>query len=137
MSCSTFLNCLSACVVQGCEPKLPTQMQATLTSQQAVQFQKEDPGVRYDMSVKPIGQGGMGTIFLGQDRRSERKVAIKKLSLAKNTDMKALQNEIAMMQTSKHATVVDYIESFMFDNHLFVVMELMDGGSLTNLLQVK
>ncbi len=50
------------------------------------------------MSVKPIGQGGMGTIYLGQDKRTDRRVAIKKLNLAKNTDMKALHNEIAMMQ---------------------------------------
>ncbi len=34
-------------------------------------------------------------------------------------------------------TVVEYIETFMFDNSLFVVMELMDGGSLTNLIQVR
>jgi serine/threonine protein kinase len=50
------------------------------------------------MSVKPIGQGGMGTIFLGQEKKTEKRVAVKKLSLAKNTDMKALHNEIAMMQ---------------------------------------
>ncbi len=83
---------------QGCEPKLPTQQQASREAQLAVQFQKEDPGGRYDMSVKPIGQGGMGTIYLGQDRRTDRRVAVKKLSLAKNTDMNALHNEIAMMQ---------------------------------------
>uniref|UniRef100_A0A7S0M8Q2 Non-specific serine/threonine protein kinase n=1 Tax=Cryptomonas curvata TaxID=233186 RepID=A0A7S0M8Q2_9CRYP len=121
---------------QGCEPKLPTQQQASREAQLAVQFQKEDPAGRYDMSVKPIGQGGMGTIYLGQDRRTDRRVAVKKLSLAKNTDMKALHNEIAMMQTCKHVTVVEYVETFMFDNSLFVIMELMDGGSLTNLIQV-
>ncbi len=89
---------------QGCEPKLPTQQQASREAQLAVQFQNEDPGGRYDMSVKPIGQGGMGIIYLGQDRRTDRRVAVKKLSLAKNTDMKALHNEIAMMQAPHRAT---------------------------------
>ena len=83
---------------QGCEPKLPTQQQASREAQLAVKFVSEDPAARYDMSVKPIGQGGMGTIYLGQEKRTERRVAVKKLSLAKNTDMKALHNEIAMMQ---------------------------------------
>ena len=38
-------------------------------------------------------------------------------------------------QTCKHASVVEYIETFMFDSSLFIVMELMDGGSLTNIIQ--
>ncbi|KAJ1470415.1 serine/threonine-protein kinase ste20 [Baffinella frigidus] len=40
-----------------------------------------------------------------------------------------------MMKTSAHPAVVEYRETFMFDNCLWVVMELMDGGSLTNILQ--
>ncbi len=71
-----------------------------------MQFQNEDPAGRYDMSVKPIGQGGMGTIYLGQDRRTDRRVAVKKLNLAKNTDMKALHNEIAMMQVPPPASLL-------------------------------
>ena len=43
---------------------------------------------------------------------------------------------MSVLQTCKHPTVVEYIESLMHDNHLFIIMELMDGGSLTNLIQV-
>ena len=41
-----------------------------------------------------------------------------------------------MMRTSRHANVVEYMESYMFERCLWVVMEYMDAGSLTNLLQV-
>ena len=41
-----------------------------------------------------------------------------------------------MMRTSAHPNVVEYLESFMFERCLWVTMEFMDGGSLTNLLQV-
>ncbi|KAJ1473706.1 kinase-like domain-containing protein, partial [Baffinella frigidus] len=34
-----------------------------------------------------------------------------------------------------HPNVVGYIESYMFERCLWVVMEYMDGGSITNLLQ--
>jgi serine/threonine protein kinase len=68
--------------------------------------------------------------------QSGRWAAIKKLPLSKTTDLPALQNEIAMMRTSAHPNVVEYMESFMFDRCLWVAMEFMDGGSLTNLLQV-
>ena len=47
------------------------------------------------------------------------------------------QNEIAMMRTSRHANVVEYLESYMFERSLWVVMEYMDAGSLTNLLQAR
>lgn len=120
---------------QHCEPQLPTQQQASLEARMAVQFLNEDPAIRYKMSTKAIGQGGMGTIYLAEDRKSGRLLAVKKLPLSKTTDLPALQNEIAMMRTSRHANVVEYLESYMFERSLWVVMEYMDAGSLTNLLQ--
>mmetsp|Transcript_43142 Transcript_43142/g.84357 ORF Transcript_43142/g.84357 Transcript_43142/m.84357 type:complete len:270 (+) Transcript_43142:1-810(+) len=77
----------------------------------------------------------MGTISLGTNRKTSKQAAVKKLVLSKTTDLPALQNEIAMMRTSAHPHVVEYLESFMFDRCLWVVMEYMDGGSLTNLVQ--
>mmetsp|Transcript_55891 Transcript_55891/g.147771 ORF Transcript_55891/g.147771 Transcript_55891/m.147771 type:complete len:502 (-) Transcript_55891:205-1710(-) len=121
---------------QNCEPRLPTQQQASMEARMAVQFLNEDPNTRYKLSAKAIGQGGMGTIYLAEDRRGGRLLAVKKLPLSKTTDLPALQNEIAMMRTSRHANVTEYIESYMFERALWVVMEYMDGGSLTSLLQL-
>jgi len=64
-----------------------------------------------------------------------RQAAVKKLPLSKTTDLPALQNEIAMMRTSAHPNVVEYLESYMFERCLWVAMEYMDGGSLTNLVR--
>lgn len=66
---------------------------------------------------------------------ARRQAAVKKLLLSKTTDLPALQNEIAMMRTSAHPNVVEYMESYMFERCLWVAMEYMDGGSLTNLVQ--
>eukprot|EP00960_Hanusia_phi_P065811 766216-Hanusia_phi.AAC.4 len=135
---------------QGCEPSLPTAQQASMEAKMAVQFLNENPADHYKMPPKSIGQGGMGTIYKGTKgdkvslplqklRPSEngsQDYAIKKLALSKQTDLPALQNEIAMMKTSAHPNVVEYFESYMFDRCLWVVMELMDGGSLTNLIQI-
>ncbi|EKX33861.1 hypothetical protein GUITHDRAFT_81068 [Guillardia theta CCMP2712] len=118
---------------QGCEPQLPTAQQASMEAKMAVQFLNENPADHYKMPPKSIGQGGMGTIYRGT--KDGKDYAIKKLALSKQTDLPALQNEIAMMKTSAHPNVVEYFESYMFDRCLWVVMELMDGGSLTNLIQ--
>jgi hypothetical protein len=120
---------------QGCEPELPTAKQASVEARMAVQFLRDDPNSVYEINKKSIGQGGMGTIFQGTSRKTGEKLALKRLTLGKDTDLPGLQNEIAMMKTSEHPSVVEYRETFMFDNCLWVVMELMDGGSLTTILQ--
>mmetsp|Transcript_58038 Transcript_58038/g.142356 ORF Transcript_58038/g.142356 Transcript_58038/m.142356 type:complete len:369 (+) Transcript_58038:1-1107(+) len=129
-----ILDVLRFQTLQGCEPKLPTQQASSLEARKAVHFISSDPKKAYDIGNK-IGQGGMGTIYSGKSKKTGQTVAIKKLTLGKQTDLPALQNEIAMMNTSRHETVVEYIESYMFDQCLWVAMEFMDGGSLTSLLQ--
>ena len=118
------------------EPKLPTQRQATDEAKKNVEFLQADPATRYRMDTKSIGSGGMGTIFKGKCVKTGREFALKRLQLSKTTDMPGLHNEIAMMKMCAHAQCVEYIETFMFDRCIWVVMELMDAGSLTNLLQV-
>ncbi|EKX54340.1 hypothetical protein GUITHDRAFT_83971 [Guillardia theta CCMP2712] len=130
-----ILEVLKFQMEQGCQPALPTQQQARL----AVTFINDDPSSKYVIAPKAIGQGGMGTIYLANDKKAGRQYAVKKLMLSKTTDLPALQaharcrnsycsltNEIAMMRTSAHPNVVEYMESFMFDRCLWVVMEYMD-----------
>jgi len=47
-----------------------------------------------------------------------------------------LCTEINIMKSSKHENIVEYIDSFIVENNkLWVVMELMDGGCLTDVLE--
>ena len=43
------------------------------------------------IAPKAIGQGGMGTIYLANDKKAGRQYAVKKLMLSKTTDLPALQ----------------------------------------------
>ena len=38
------------------------------------------------------------------------------------------------MRASRHANIVDYIESFLYKNEVWIVMEHMEGGSLTDVV---
>lgn len=67
-------------------------------------------------------------LFKGQ------KVAIKQMGLS-NDNAKLLVTEISIMKSSRHPAVVYYNDSFMVDEQLWVVMELMDGGCLTEILE--
>lgn len=76
-----------------------------------------------------------GTVFSGIYKDGSR-VAIKVMDMKKSRDkLDEIRNEIAMMKTSKHSNIVWYIDSYLNRNKLWVVMEYLPGGSLTDLIQ--
>ena len=43
-------------------------------------------------------------------------------------------NEILVMRESKHKNIVNFIDSYLFSGELWVIMEYMEGGSLTDVV---
>ena len=43
-------------------------------------------------------------------------------------------NEILVMKDSKHRNIVNFLESYLHGQDLWVVMEYMEGGSLTDVV---
>jgi serine/threonine protein kinase len=56
------------------------------------------------------------------------------MDLNKPTKRDLFINEILVLRTLRHANIVDYIDSFLYKNELWVVMEDMEGGSLTDVI---
>lgn len=94
---------------------------------------KEDPTQRL-VNAKKIGEGAAGEVFLATDSSSNHPVAIKKMQLS-GESLKLLITEINIMKTSSHPNIVDYIESYIVEDQLWVVMEFMGGGCLTEVLE--
>jgi len=47
---------------------------------------------------------------------------------------KLITTEISIMKTSRHASIIEYFDSYAVEGQLWVVMEFMDGGCLTDIL---
>ncbi|PVV01598.1 hypothetical protein BB560_003978, partial [Smittium megazygosporum] len=63
-------------------------------------------------------------------------VAIKQMDLKSQPRKELLVNEILVMKESQHPNIVNYIESFLIgSSDLWVVMEYMNGGSLTDIIE--
>jgi len=72
-------------------------------------------------------------VFLAVDSWNNQRVAIKKMKLNAN-NIKDITTEINIMKTSSHPNIVNYIDSYRVDEKLWVVMEYMGSGCLTELL---
>ncbi|PIA15330.1 Pkinase-domain-containing protein [Coemansia reversa NRRL 1564] len=92
-----------------------------------------DPQLLYRNFVK-IGQGASGGVYTAQPVGSPSIVAIKQMNLLKQPKKDLIINEILVMRESKHKNIVNFIDSFLHRGDLWVVMEYMEGGSLTDVV---
>lgn len=42
--------------------------------------------------------------------------------------------EIQIMKKNKHQNVVNYLDSYLVDNTLWIIMEYLEGGPLTDIV---
>ncbi|KAI5999363.1 STE/STE20/PAKA protein kinase [Pisolithus orientalis] len=92
-----------------------------------------DPTKLYRNLVK-IGQGASGGVYTAYQVGTNLSVAIKQMDLDKQPKKDLIINEILVMRASRHPNIVNYIDSFLYKNDLWVVMEYMEGGSLTDVV---
>ncbi len=84
-----------------------------------------------------LGQGGMATVYLAQDLRHERKVAIKVLrpDLAAVIGAERFVREIRTIAALQHPHILGLIDSGEVHGTAFYVMPFVEGESLRNRLR--
>lgn len=111
---------------------------------------KDDPNRLY-AKQKKIGQGASGSVYVAKvmgtrsgtpvsqlkARGISDRVAIKQMDLAHQPRKELIVNEILVMKENKHPNIVNFLDSFLMDNdkELWVVMEYMEGGALTDVIE--
>ncbi|XP_043195122.1 serine/threonine-protein kinase Pak-like [Amphibalanus amphitrite] len=92
-----------------------------------------DPHRKYTKMEK-IGQGASGTVYTAIETATGCEVAIKQMNLSQQPKKELIINEIVVMRENKHPNVVNYLDSFLVGEELWVVMEYLPGGSLTDVV---
>ncbi len=85
--------------------------------------------------TKQVGKGGMGAVYLATQEPLARPVAIKVLhGTADDTTVARFQREARLIAQLQHPHIVGLIDFGEDNGRLFLVMEYIDGESLTALL---
>jgi predicted Ser/Thr protein kinase len=92
-------------------------------------------GGRYRV-LDRLGSGGMATVFLCEDERLRRKVAVKRLHAESPGDTaRRFQREARLGASLNHQNVVSTFDIVTDDEGVLIVMEYVEGETLAKLIQ--
>jgi eukaryotic-like serine/threonine-protein kinase len=89
---------------------------------------------RYEI-IKPIGQGGMGAVYLARDQRLGNTIALKETFFNDQMMLSAFEREARLLAGLRHAALPKVMDHFDEDNGQFLVMEFIPGEDLQDLLE--
>uniref|UniRef100_A0ACB8G4B5 Serine/threonine protein kinase, STE, PAK/STE20 n=1 Tax=Sphaerodactylus townsendi TaxID=933632 RepID=A0ACB8G4B5_9SAUR len=92
-----------------------------------------DPRTMLENYVK-IGEGSTGIVCIAREKHSGRQVAVKMMDLRKQQRRELLFNEVVIMRDYQHVNVVEMYKSYLVGDELWVLMEFLQGGALTDIL---
>ena len=92
----------------------------------------------YEM-LDDLGEGIFGSVKLGVEKKIKERVAIKiiKKKKAKPSDIELVRTEIDVMKLCHHPNVVHLLDHFENAEYIFIVMEYIRGGRLTDYMKEK
>ena len=83
-----------------------------------------------------IGCSASGHVYVAKILSNGKKVAIKEMDLSNQPRKELIVNEILVMKESQHPNIVNFLDSYLVkNNELWVVMEFMEGGALTDIIE--
>ena len=88
---------------------------------------------------KTLGTGTYGKVKFAHSLRLKQPVAVKIVSrkVAKDVHLKFLPRELDALRSLRHKNVVELIEVLETQDHVYIVMELAEGGDLLDYINKK
>ncbi|RKP08864.1 kinase-like domain-containing protein [Thamnocephalis sphaerospora] len=116
------------------EKRISTMTEAEIMQKLRSVVSKGDPTLLYS-KIKKVGQGASGSVYVARTTNNNMKVAIKQMDLSQQSRKELIVNEILVMKESQHPNIVNYLDSYLVrSNELWVIMDYMEGGPLTDVI---
>ena len=111
-------------------PKMPTLGVLRRDLRKAIVIKTGNPNKKYTKQNK-IGEGAAGIVYECIEKKTGRRYAAKVVSI---DELENVKQEIGLHAMSKHENIVSYYETYQYKNELFLFLEHMDGGCLTDIV---
>lgn len=85
--------------------------------------------------LRPVGRGGMGTVYEAIDQRLNATVALKEALLTDASSRRAFEREAHLLARLRHPVLPKVIDHFSEDERQFLVMEFISGDDLAALME--
>ncbi|MCO5585329.1 hypothetical protein L7F22_039262 [Adiantum nelumboides] len=116
------------------ERRISTMTEAQIMEKLRSVVNPQDPNALYS-KIKKVGQGASGNVYVAKTLATGQRVAIKTMDLAQQPRKELIVNEILVMKESQHPNIVNFLDSYLVkNNELWVIMEYMEGGALTDII---
>lgn len=117
------------------EKRISTMTEAQIMEKLRSVVSQDDPKLLYS-KIRKVGQGASGHVYVAKTLATGKKVAIKEMDLSNQPRKELIVNEILVMKESQHPNIVNFLDSYLVkNNELWVVMEYMEGGALTDIIE--
>ncbi len=78
---------------------------------------------------RPLGEGGMGVVYLARDTRLDREVAVKLGTAVSRSALRRIEREAMALARLSHPNVVVVYQVGEIDGRVFIAMEHVAGGT--------
>lgn len=92
-----------------------------------------DPAIHF-VHFQSVGSGGSGSVFFARHIETRQLVALKRVTPSTPAKRRALETELSTMHTLRHPNIVSCFAAYSAHPHVWIVMEAMDIGCLTAVL---
>lgn len=95
---------------------------------------RDDPYIKFK-NLEKIGYGASADIYLSYDESQMEYIALKKIDVGKQKNKKLVMNELLILKTKLHPNIVSYRDSYWVRGELWIEMEYLQGGCLTDIIR--
>jgi len=86
-------------------------------------------------NLQHAGRGGFGSVYLARSSLDKEEIAIKKIPHVTKKSKRTNFNEIGFLTFCKHPNIVKYYRGHLVDDEIWLVMEFMQGGTLSEAVE--
>ncbi|KAG0662976.1 p21 protein (Cdc42 Rac)-activated kinase [Maudiozyma exigua] len=95
---------------------------------------QEDPYIKFK-NMEKIGYGGSAEVYLSYNKSQMNYTALKKIEVSKQKNKKLIMNELLVLKTKSHPNIVSFRNSYWVRGELWIEMEYLEGGCLTDIIR--